>query len=61
MSGRIIRDAMALGITGGIVGIYAYMAMSPRKQHEVEKSMKKTANELRSLTADISKSIRTMM
>lgn len=61
MNGKnVFSCAFGLGLAGGLVGIHAYMLMTPHSHRELRNSIKNAADELASVAEDIGQGIRNM-
>jgi hypothetical protein len=48
-----LKNAVALGITGAIVGAHVYMLMSPRKQRKIEDALLDTVLEMKDMSEEM--------
>ena len=51
---------LGLGIAGALIGVEAYMLMSPRGQNNMQRSLKKAVDELSDIVEDIGDGMRSM-
>lgn len=60
MSGRrnVLMCSLGLGVAAGLVGIHLYASSSPRAQRTMQKSLKKTVDELSDIVEDIGDGIK---
>ena len=47
------RNAMALGVTGALVGAQVYMLMSPRRQRKIESALLDTVLEMKEMSEEM--------
>lgn len=57
---NVFSCALGLGLAGGLVGLQAYMVMSPHGQKEIRKTVSKAADELVNVAENIGHEIKEM-
>lgn len=55
------KSGVLFGVAGALIGIEAYRRMTPTVQHQVQRSIKKTVNELKDIADDINQNIRNIV
>lgn len=60
MSHNRLAYSLGIGIAGALIGLEAYMLMSPKYQNSMQKSLKKAVDELADIVEDIGDGIRHM-
>lgn len=60
MSNNRFAYSLGLGIAGALIGLEAYMLMSPRGQNNMKKSLKKAVDELADIVEDIGDGMRNL-
>lgn len=60
MHQRTLAYTLGLGIAGTLIGVEAYMMMTPRAQNNMQRSLKKAVDELSDIVEDIGDGIRHM-
>ena len=57
---KAISYTLGLGIVGALIGVEAYMLMSPRGKNTMHRSLKKAVDELSDIVEDIGDGIKSM-
>ena len=50
---RGFKNAVAIGVTGALVGAHVYMLMSPRKQRKIENALMDTVLEMKEMSEEM--------